>query len=150
MIGNKLPQNLLSGLALGVGVGAIMLALSYGQYHWLAGELVSSSAAEHEVFLRASFERRMRAQLHGMADRVAAEMHADNTGRLSLILDRMVAENAALSGLRVEADEHATLLSGNLPQSTSSDETDWLADSLSMSYPILQRDKQIGELHGAF
>ncbi len=72
MIGNKLPQNLLSGLALGVAVGASMLALSYGQYHWLAGELVSSSAAEHEVFLRASFERRMRARLHDMADRVAA------------------------------------------------------------------------------
>jgi diguanylate cyclase (GGDEF)-like protein/PAS domain S-box-containing protein len=150
MIGKKLPQNLLSGLALGVGVGAIMLALSYGQYHWLAGELVSSSAAEHEVFLRASFERRMRAQLHGMADRVAAEMDSDNAGRLSLVLDRMVAENAALSGLRVEVDDHETLRSGDLPQSTSSEETVWLANSLTMSYPILQTDNQIGELHGAF
>ena len=150
MIGNKLPQNLLSGLALGVGVGAIMLALSYGQYHWLAGELVSSSAAEHEVFLRASFERRMRAQLHGMADRVAAEMHADNTGRLSLILDRMIAENVALSGLRVEVDDHSTLRSGSFPQSTSTEETVWLTDSLTMSYPILQTDNRIGELYGAF
>ena len=48
MIGNKLPQNLLSGLALGIGVGAIMLALFYGQYQWLANELVSSSATEHD------------------------------------------------------------------------------------------------------
>ena len=150
MIGNKLPQNLLSGLALGAGVGAIMLALFYGQYHWLANELVSSSAAQHNIVLRASFERRMRAQLHGMADRVAVEIETDDAGRLSLILDRMVAENAALSGLRVEVDDHTSLQSGNFPQSTSAEETTWLTDSLSLSYPILQTEDQIGELHGAF
>jgi diguanylate cyclase (GGDEF)-like protein/PAS domain S-box-containing protein len=150
MIGNRLPQNLLSGLALGVGVGAIMLALFYGQYHWLAGELVSSSATEHEVFLRESFERRMRARLHGMADRVAAELNSDNAGSLSLVLDRMVAENAALAALSAEVDDHATLRSGDFPQSTSTEETVWLADFLTMSYPILYTEDRFGELHGAF
>ena len=150
MIGSKLPQNLLSGLALGVGVGAIMLALFYGQYQWLANELVSSSAAEHEILLRASFERRMRAQLHGMADRIALETETDDAGRLSLILDRMVAENAALSGLRVEVEDQASLQSGDFPQSTSTEETAWLTDSLTLSYPILQTEDQIGELRGAF
>ena len=150
MIGNKLPQNLLSGLALGVGVGAIMLALFYGQYHWLASELVSSSSAEHEVFLRASFERRMRAQLHGVADRIAAEIETDEAHTLPMVLDRIVAENAALSGLRAEIDGHATLRSGDFPQSTGIEETVWLTDSLTMSYPIVQTENRIGELHGAF
>ena len=150
MIGNKLPQNLLSGLGLGVGVGAIMLVLFYGQYHWLARELVSSSAAEHEVVLRASFERRMRAQLHGMADRVAVEVDSNEEGNVSALLRRIVAESSALTGLRAEFDDRETLTSGNLPQSTSSDETVWLSDALTMSYPIVQSERQIGELHGAF
>lgn len=150
MIGNKLPQNLLSGLALGVAVGAIMLALFYGQYHWLARELVSSSAAQHEVLLRASFERRMRAQLHGMADRVAAEIDTEDAARLPLILDRMVAENGALSGLQVEIDEHVTLESGNLPKATTVEDTVWLTDSLTLSYPIQQMDAHFGELRGTF
>ncbi len=150
MVGNKLPQNLLSGLALGVGVGAIMLALFYGQYHWLAKELVNSSAAEHEVLLRASFERRMRAQLHGMADRVAVEMESADASRLPTVLDRMVTENAAVSGLRIEIDDLTTLQSGDFPQPTSPEETAWLTDSLTMSYPILQTEDQFGELRGAF
>jgi diguanylate cyclase (GGDEF)-like protein/PAS domain S-box-containing protein len=150
MIGNKLPQNLLSGLALGVGVGAIMLALFFGQYRWLAGELVSSSAAEHEVFLRASFERRMRAQLHGMADRVAVEIETGEADRLPIVVDRLIAENAALSGLRVEVDDRATLRSGDFPQSTGTEETVWLTDSLTMSYPIVRTESRIGQLHGAF
>lgn len=127
-----------------------MLALFYGQYHWLARELVSSSAAQHEVLLRASFERRMRAQLHGMADRVAAEIDTEDAARLPLILDRMVAENGALSGLQVEIDEHVTLESGNLPKATTVEDTVWLTDSLTLSYPIQQMDAHFGELRGTF
>lgn len=150
MIGSKLPQNLVSGLALGIAVGATMLALFYGQYHWLADELVSSSAAQHEVLLRSSYERRMRAQLHDMADRVAVDIGSDENDELTLILDRMVAENAALSSLRLEVDDQTVLQSGNFPQSTSSDEAVWLTDSLSLSYPVLQAGNRIGALYGAF
>ncbi len=150
MIGKKLPQNLLSGLALGVGVGAIMLALSYGQYQWLAGELVSSSTAEHEVVLRASFERRMRAQMHNIADRVATEIATNDASGLPLMLDRLIAENAALFGLSVEVDGQAALKAGDLPQSSGTEETVWRTDSLTMSYPLMQTEERIGHLHGAF
>ena len=150
MIGSKLPQNLLSGIALGIGVGAVMLALFYGQYQWLAGQLVTSSAAEHEVFLRGSFERRMRAQLHSMADRVAAELATADADKLAVTLDRLVAENSSLSGLRVEFNDQTALQSGDLPLPTNSEETFWLADSLAMSYPILQAETRVGELYGAF
>lgn len=150
MIGSKLPQNLLSGIALGIGVGAVMLALFYGQYQWLAGQLVSSSAAEHEVFLRGSYERRMRAQLHSMADRVAAELATADADKLAVTLDRLVAENTSLSGLRVELNDQTALQVGNLPQPSISEETFWLADSLAMSYPILQAETRVGDLYGAF
>ena len=55
MIGSKLPQNLLSGLALGVGVGAIMLALFYGQYQWLANELVLEYVGSNPARSKKSF-----------------------------------------------------------------------------------------------
>ena len=100
MIGKKLPQNLLSGIALGVCVGAIMLALFYGQYRWLAGEIVNTSAAEHEVVLRESFERRFRAQLHELADVIAADTENTEAAQIAETLNRMIADNEALLGGR--------------------------------------------------
>ena len=115
MLRKKLPQNLLSGLALGICVGAIMLALFYGQYHWLAGELVNTSAAEHEVVLRESFERRFRAQLHEMADQVSLEIDSKDPTELAEILNKMIAENTALFGLRIVAGDNSPVHVGRVP-----------------------------------
>ena len=49
MIGSKIPRYLLLSLALGVAMGIIMLSMFYGQYRWLADEIMSASAAEHDA-----------------------------------------------------------------------------------------------------
>ncbi|MGI9219742.1 MAG: EAL domain-containing protein [Woeseiaceae bacterium] len=149
MIGKILPQNLLSGLALGVCVGAIMLALFYGQNRWLADELVNSSAAEHEVVLRESFERRFRAQLHGLADELALQIESSGSDQLANTLDRMLAENNALLGLRIIVDEFAPVQVGNVPLA-SANEIVWLSNSITMPYAVYQQDESIGELYGTF
>ncbi|MGI9199477.1 MAG: EAL domain-containing protein [Woeseiaceae bacterium] len=149
MIGKKLPQNLLSGLALGVCVGAIMLALFYGQYRWLAGEIVNTSAAEHEVVLRESFERRFRAQLHELADLVAVDVENSEAEEIAATLDRMVADNIALLGLRVDVGDAAPLQVGNVPFA-SEGEVVWLSNSITMPYPIYQQEEAIGQMYGTF
>jgi len=149
MIGKKLPQNLLSGLALGVCVGAIMLALFYGQYHWLAGEIVNTSAAEHEVVLRESFERRFRAQLHELADLVAADVESTEAEQVAATLDRMIADNQALLGLRVDVGDAAPLQVGNVPFA-SEGEVVWLSNSITMPYPIYRQEEAIGQMFGTF
>jgi len=73
MIGSKIPRYLLFGLTLGVIVAAAMLSMFYGQYRWLANEITTTSAAQHDAFLRASYERRVRAQMHSVADDIIAE-----------------------------------------------------------------------------
>lgn len=149
MIGKKLPQNLLSGLALGICVGAIMLALFYGQYRWLASELVNTSAAEHEVVLRESFERRFRAQLHELADQVAVELEGSDSTQLAETLNEMIAGNTALFGLRIVVDEISPVHVGRVPLANT-DETVWLSNSITLSYPILKDDITMGSLYGAF
>ena len=149
MIGKKLPQNLLSGLALGICVGAIMLALFYGQYQWLAGKLVNTSAAEHEVVLRESFERRFRAQLHELADQLSTEIHSKDSSELAEILDVMIADNAALFGLRIIVDDISPVHVGSVPLANT-EETVWLSNSITLSYPMLRDDVSIGAVYGAF
>lgn len=149
MIGNKLPQNLLSGLALAIFVGATMLALFFGQYRWLAGELVNTSAAEHEVVLRESFERRYRAQLHELTDQIAVEVDSGETDELAGVLEQMIGDNAALIGLRIVVDDVAPIQVGNVPL-PGVREVVWLSDSITLPYPIYQREATIGELTGTF
>ena len=73
MIGSKIPRYLLYVLILGAAVAFIMLSMFYGQYRWLADEITTASAAQHEAFLRASYERRVRAQMHAVADDLASD-----------------------------------------------------------------------------
>ncbi len=51
MIGKKIPRYLRMGLTLGIAVGVIMLSMFYGQYRWLASEIVTASAEQHDAFL---------------------------------------------------------------------------------------------------
>jgi len=97
MIGNKIPRFLRMGLTLGIAVGVIMLSMFYGQYRWLANEMVTTSAKQHDAFLYASFERRVRAQLHAMADELALEFGAPDSPSVYTILNRLTTDNAMLA-----------------------------------------------------
>ena len=77
MIGSRIPRFLLYATTLGVIVAAIMLSMFYGQYRWLANQIVSTSYSEHRALLEASFERRMRAEMHAIADTLPSEPTAD-------------------------------------------------------------------------
>ena len=78
MSASKIPRYLLFATVLGTAVTVIMLSMFYGQYRWLAGEIVARSSAEHDTFLAASFERRVRFQLHVIADALLLEANIDD------------------------------------------------------------------------
>ena len=99
MIGTRIPRFLLYATALGIVVAGIMLSMFYGQYRWLANQIVSTSSDEHRTLLEASFERRMRADLHTIAD----ILPEDSTGNENAILDtlsRAVVANPELTSIR--------------------------------------------------
>ncbi|MDH3820497.1 MAG: hypothetical protein OEU59_05190, partial [Gammaproteobacteria bacterium] len=74
MIGSRFPRLLLHAAALGIAGAAIMLSLFYGQYWRLANQIESASYEEHRSLLEASFERRSRADLHAVADRLPDDL----------------------------------------------------------------------------
>ncbi len=51
MIGSRIPRFLLYATTLGVIVAAIMLSMFYGQYRWLANQIVSTSSDEHRALV---------------------------------------------------------------------------------------------------
>jgi len=150
MIGKKIPRYLRMGLTLGIAVGVIMLSMFYGQYRWLANEIVTTSAMQHDAILYASFERRMRAQLHVMADEIALEIGTPNSSSVYDILNRLMIDNATLAGLRFSGADVAPVQSGEIATVPSGDTVTWLADSLIMSYPVVRNDTQLGQLWGSF
>jgi diguanylate cyclase (GGDEF)-like protein/PAS domain S-box-containing protein len=150
MIGNRIPRYFQMGLTLGIAVGVIMLSLFYGQYRWLANEIVTTSTEQHDAILYASFERRARAQLHVMADNVALEIGTPDAAAVSTILDRLLTDNETLVGLRFSGIEVEPVQSGNYPSAPSNDGVAWLADNLIMTYPVVRGDIHLGELAGAF
>ena len=150
MIGNRIPRYFQMGLTLGIAVGVIMLSLFYGQYRWLANEIVTTSTEQHDAILYASFERRVRAQLHVMADNIALEIGTPDGAAVSTILNRLMTNNETLIGLRFSGIDVASVQSGNIPSSPSNDGVAWLADNLIMTYPVVRDDVHLGELAGAF
>jgi hypothetical protein len=150
MIGKKIPRFFRMGLTLGIAVGVIMLSMFYGQYRWLANEIVTTGAKQHDAFLYASFERRMRAQLHMMADEIALEISAPDSSSVYDTLNRLTTNNATLAGLRFSGTNVAPVQSGDIATVPSGETVAWLADILIMSYPVSRDDTQLGELLGAF
>ena len=150
MVSSKIPRYLLLGLTLAIAVGVIMLSMFYGQYRWLASEIVSTSAAEHDAVLHTSFERRVRAQMHAMAEHVALEIESSDIVELPTILDRQIAENSTLTGLRFTAKDNAVTQIGTVPALSPGESTIWRAGELIMSYPVVHHEQNFGELSGLF
>ncbi len=150
MIGSKIPRYLLFGLTLGFVVAAIMLSMFYGQYRWLAQEITSTSAAEHDAFLRGSYERRVRAQMHTAADSLSSEIDATNSASVLTILNSVIANNETLVGLRFISANLDMRQAGSLPDVDISDAVTWLPDNLVMTYPVVRANQDLGVLIGSF
>ena len=113
MIGNRFPRYLLFGLAVGTAVAVIILSMFYGQYRWLANEITSSGAAEHEAFLRRNHEIGAQAQLSVIGDDLAAR--AENPAAVLTALNRALADNETLVGLRFVSRDLDMRQAGSIP-----------------------------------
>ena len=116
MIGNRIPRFLLYSTALGAVVAVVMLTLFYAQYRWLANQIVSVSYEEHRALLEASYERRARADLHGIADQLPIDGPVVEASALDRALNRAMVDNADLNGLQLTTQDGETFTSGNFPQ----------------------------------
>ena len=147
MIGSKIPRNLLLAMLLGTALAAIMLSMFYGQYRWLARDIVSASAAAHESFLRESVERRATAQLQEIAATFALSIDNEEPASVQQALNRVLRQNEFLNGVRFENVQGDVLVAGSFPNADLGATTVWLQDSLVLSYAV---SGNLGRLAGAF
>ena len=147
MTGSKIPRFFLYATAFGIVVAAIMLSLFYAQYHWLANQIVTTSYEEHRTLLEASFERRMRAQLHAIADSLPDDADSSQIGNA---LSRAMNANPYLNGLRFADNSGRIWSSGNYPGSEDNADTVWLEQQLLLTYPVTRGDRQVGSMSAAF
>ncbi len=150
MIGKRIPRYLLLSVTLGTLVAVALLVMFYGQYRWLANDLMATSVAEHDISLKASYERRVRAQLHEIADRLTPTLMTFEREAIAAELDRTLTANATLAGLRFESDSIAAVQAGHVPETVATGSATWHSDHLALTYPVAAENESVGDLIGYF
>ena len=150
MIGNRIPRYLVFSLMLGAIVAVAMLSLFYGQYHWLANEITTASAAEHDVFLRESYEQRLYARMHSISDNLIAERDRQDQASTLALLNRAMTDDETLAGLRYVDSDMGVSQAGSLPDVEVSQPFTWLDDRLLVTIPITVEEERLGVLTGLF
>jgi diguanylate cyclase (GGDEF)-like protein/PAS domain S-box-containing protein len=150
MIGNRTSRLLLLASVLSIAVAAIMLSVFYGQYQWLARQLVETSAAEYDQLVRESFERSARARLHADAISLAELIDLRRGQDIASALNTVLITDDGLTGVRYVDQNGVTSVAGSYPNIAMDSSTMWLEQRLLISYPVVLNDVEAGELFGAY
>ena len=150
MIGNRTPRLLLLAIALGVTVSGVMLSVFYGQYHWLAEQIVGASSAEYNLRAEANFKQQALTQLQIAADSMHEAVSDAQAADIFLALNTVLIENENLAGVRYTNAADQAFDAGSIPQTAESEATIWLAQRLIVKQPVFMDGIEIGVLSGAF
>jgi len=150
MIGYRIPRYLLFVLTLGVSVAVIILSMFYAEYRWLAKEITTTSATEHAEFLKADFEKLASIQMHATAHFVSDGFDPIDSAAVMTALNRALADNDTMAGLRFMAANSDIRQAGSVPDIDTTDQVTWLSDKLVMTYPVVRDDRRLGILVGSF
>ncbi len=150
MIGNRTPRLLLLAVALGVTVSGVMLSVFYGQYHWLAEQIVAASSTEYNLQAEASFEQQSHTQLQSAADSIRKAVRGSQESDIFLALNNVLIDGESLTGVRYTNSTSQSFDAGNIPQTANTEAAIWLAQRLIITEPMVVDGVQIGVLSGAF
>jgi diguanylate cyclase (GGDEF)-like protein/PAS domain S-box-containing protein len=150
MSGSRIPRIFLHAMTLGVVAASVMLAMFYGQYRWMAKQIVTAGYDEHRVLVQASFAQSARSDLHTVAYALPNDISADDGQLLSQSLNRSLADNPRLNGLRLTLASGASWSTGNAPQAASDADPQWLDSQLVHSYPVIRNRVEVGRVWGSF
>ncbi|MDH3430171.1 MAG: EAL domain-containing protein [Gammaproteobacteria bacterium] len=150
MIGSRIPRYVLAVLTVGTIVAVVLLSMFYGQYRWLASEIAAIGAAEQNVILRDSYAARAQAELHTIADALAASTADADALSVSTILNNALAFNDSLAGLRFNSKDVELTEVGRFPKVDATAPLIWLEEALLVTQPVTRGAQQIGTLTGSF
>ncbi len=147
MSSSKISRYLLFGIMLGVVVAVIMLSMLYGQYRWLASGVVADGVASHETYLREQLREVNGERMARLADELAPDARSGDPSAILAALNRMLAANDDLNGIRFTNSDGATLQAGNVPAVIDGGPAGWSATSLVLPAKV---GGNVGELAGAW
>jgi diguanylate cyclase (GGDEF)-like protein/PAS domain S-box-containing protein len=150
MIASKMPRYLLLALMLGLAVTTIMLSMFYGQYRWLAGEIVQRSSAEHDAFVEATFEDRVQRQIRAMADRLAAGGELGDAAATLNVLNSFLASEPLMTGVRFVAADGTELQTGDFLSTGIEAPIVWLDKNLVARSELVVNGNSLGTLSASF
>lgn len=150
MIGNRFPRLLLPAVTLGVAVSFIMLSVFYGQYRWLAKQIVATSSAQHDLLLEDSFEQRAQSEVAGAAGRIATAAMENDRSALLKALNGTLLENEDLVGIHYTDKSQRSFTVGELPAGADPTTTTWFAENLVVVSPVFIDGVEIGVIAAAF
>ena len=131
-------------------MAVVLLSMFYGQYRWLASEIAAIGAAEQNVILRDSYAARAQAELHTIADALAASTADADALSVSTILNNALAFNDSLAGLRFNSKDVELTEVGRFPKVDATAPLIWLEEALLVTQPVTRGAQQIGTLTGSF
>ncbi len=137
-------------VALSVAAAGIMLSMFYGQYRWLADEIVTASSDQHYALMRGGFERRARARIRNLAENLSARDVTDDSTAMKNLLDRAVESGDGLTGLQFTLVSGEALSSGEPVSDLDSRDVVWSDHQLLMPYPVISNEARVGYLSGVF
>ncbi len=143
MIGIRFPRFALLAL---VGT-AVLLGLFYAQYQWLARQVVHTSAEEHYLVLQGGFEARARSRLQRFAEMLGG---SDVPVDAPAILNRALADDPGITGLKFTGFDGAYWQSGSLPTQVDPGTTRWTSERLFIAVPVTRDGAELGMLSAAF
>lgn len=150
MTRRKSYRNLLLALLLGGAVGVVMLSMFYGQYRWLASEIVAESVLEQQRYLRDSFERRARRELSMLAFEFADAAAASDAAAIRQRMNRALRDNRMIIGARVDTADGHSYDAGNAPSSEVLSTPDWRSGRFVVAETISDGARELGTLTVAF
>ena len=150
MIGSRFSRVWLFAVALGAIVAIVMLSMFYGQYRWLASQIVATSSEQHYAFMQDSYERRARSRIHDVSDTLPVENVTADANELTLRLSRALGTTDGLTGIRFTDSTGQTWDSGDLPAVDDMATTTWMPERLLIAYPVNRNGKDVGYLSGSF
>lgn len=112
-------------VALGIAASAIMLSVFYGQYRWLANELVETSSSEFDQMLQADFVLTARTQLEVAAAKIGETVAEEDANAIRMALNAALVDNASLTGIRLATASGQTYEAGSMPRTDTPMATTW-------------------------
>ena len=137
-------------VALSVAAAGIMLSMFYGQYRWLADEIVTASSDQHYALMRGGFERRAHARIRNLAENLSARDVTDDSTAIKNLLDRAVESGDGLTGLQFTLASGEALSSGEPVSDLDSRDVVWSDHQLLIPYPVTNNEARVGYLSGVF